>query len=85
MFQKLISDLFIMSETWEKPLAKGYKGGVDRDQAKSDLDNSNEVVPGDTEFPTYQQLINIRNKMKQSDKDYTKKYSEWSNHKEGEK
>lgn len=85
MFKDKIVEYFVMHETWEKVLATGYKGGVDREQAHKDLDNSQEQVPGDTEFPTYDQLIARRKAMKQSDRDYTQEYGEWTNHREGEK
>lgn len=74
-----------MTETWEKALATGYQYGVDREEALDHMDNSQEEWPGDTEFPTYKQLISRRAKMKQYDRDYAQDYAEWKDHKEGEK
>lgn len=85
MFRDQILQYFLMTETWEKVLATGYKPGVDREEAHANLDNSKEKVPGDTEFPTYDQLKSRRAKMKQSDRDYTQDYKEWKAHREGEK
>lgn len=85
MFKDKILKYFLMTETWEKVLATGYQHGVDREEALSHMDNSQEKWPGDTEFPTYEQLVSRRAKMKQSDRDYTQRYGEWTDHKEGEK
>lgn len=84
MFRDIILKYFV-SENWEKTIATGYEKDMSREDALKDLNNDNEEVPGDTEFPTYDQLISRRKDMEQHNRDFTQDYSKWTSHREGEK
>lgn len=83
-YKNMIIEMFLR-ETWEEPLAKGYKHGQDRKGAAKDLDNSKEEVPGETEFPTYDDFKKAKRDMNSHNKRFTQTYDEWKNHKNGTK
>ena len=66
-----------LNEVWEKALAGGYSKETDLTNAEAKLDNSKEEIPGETEFPTYTNLLAIRSKMKKPQKLFTSTYDEF--------
>lgn len=66
-----------LNEVWEKTLAGGWSNDTSLDGAEKRLDNKDETVPGDTEFPTYDQLTARKKKMKLPQKLFTATYDEF--------
>lgn len=67
-----------LEEVWEKALAGGWSKDTSLVGAEEKLDNKGEAVPGDTEFPTYEQLQARKKKMKLPQKLFTATYDEFS-------
>lgn len=75
-----------VKEKWERPLALGYSNEAEgAEEAEDNLNNDGEEVPGDTEFPTYDQLKVIKSKMSKHDLSFTVPYDDFRRRTTGEK
>jgi len=83
-FSDKILEMFLR-ENWEEPLAQGYVKDKTPNKAKDELNNDDESIAGDTEFPTYDGLKKAKEGMTDYNKRFTQTYDEWQSHKEGEK
>jgi len=83
-FHNKILEMFLR-ENWEEPLAKGYVRDKTPEDAKNELDNDDEDIPGDTEFPTYDKLKKAKSDMTDYNKRFTQTYDEWQSHESGVK
>lgn len=73
-----------LDEKWERPLALGYSKETGKKGVKGRL-GKGEKIPGETLFPTYNDLKKRKSKMSQYDLDFTLPYSEFKRRPSGEK
>jgi hypothetical protein len=83
-FSDKILQMFLR-ENWEEPLAQGYTKVKSPEGATTALNNDDEAIAGDTEFPTYDGLKKAKSGMTDYNKRFTQTYDEWQSHKEGQK